>query len=140
MLSLKRKNLGFTLIELLIVVVVISILAGIGLTALGRAQRSARDGDRRSDIETIRGALEEFYADNNRYPSTGIGPMTSALEGGGHIGDVPDDPDPTKNYSYEQLASGQAYCIAADLEAPKPDDPAGTCNGTTFDYVKRQND
>src|SRR3989304_10198120 len=140
MLSLKRKNLGFTLIELLIVVVVISILAGIGLTALGRAQRSARDGDRRSDIETIRGALEEFYADNNSYPSTGIAAMTLDLEGGGHIGDVPDDPDPSLNYDYEQLASGQGYCIAAGREDPRPEDPSGTCNGTSYDYVKDQID
>lgn len=130
----KRKTSGFTLIELLIAIAVISILAGIGLTSLERANRTARDGERRSDIETIRGALEDYYAKYNRYP-----PSLSSLTGS-FLAVLPDDPDPDKNYYYNSTDQNQTYCIASDLEAPKPEDPSGECGGTNHNYVKRQND
>ena len=136
----KKSILGFTLIELLIAISIVAILSSIGLASLSRANRSARDSQRRSDIESIRGALEEYYASNNNndYPSGSLAVMSSILESGGFIGDVPEDPTPSQTYTYN--GGGQTYCIAADLEAPpSPNPDAGTCLGG-HTYVKKQND
>ncbi len=49
---------GFTLIELMVVVSIIAFLAVIGVAAFSNAQKTARDGRRRADIEAIAAALE----------------------------------------------------------------------------------
>ena len=63
-----KKN-GFTMIELLVVVAIIGILAGIGIASYGSANKKARDGKRKADIESIRSALEMYKADKDFYPS-----------------------------------------------------------------------
>jgi len=64
---------GFTLIELLIVVAIISILISIGATSYLRAQKNGRDGQRKSDLGIVASGLEQYYADNNKYPQSGTG-------------------------------------------------------------------
>lgn len=62
---------GFTLIELLVVIVILGILAGIVVFAVGditdRGQTSACDSDRKA-IET---AEEAYFADHNSYATVG---------------------------------------------------------------------
>lgn len=62
---------GFTLIELLVVIAIIGILASIITASLGAARAKGRDARRLGDIRTIQLALDEYYNDNNTYP-TGI--------------------------------------------------------------------
>lgn len=71
MSSISRDNnvRGFTIVELLIVIVVIGILAAITIVAYNGVQQRARDATRRSDIASIRKALEMFHADNSGYPN-----------------------------------------------------------------------
>lgn len=57
---------GFTLIELMVVVSIIAFLSVIGITAFSNAQKQARDGRRRADIDAIATALE-----SNRDPIAG---------------------------------------------------------------------
>jgi len=49
---------GFTIVELLIVIVVIAILASISIVAYNGIQQRARDTARKSDLSSIRNALE----------------------------------------------------------------------------------
>lgn len=49
---------GFTLVELLVVIAIISILAVIGVSVYSGAQGQARDGKRRSEINTIAKSIE----------------------------------------------------------------------------------
>jgi len=65
-----RKHQGFTIVELLIVIVVIAILAAISIVAYNGIQQRARDGQRKSDIETITKALELYYIDNGAFPQS----------------------------------------------------------------------
>ena len=65
-----RQKHGFTIVELLIVIVVIAILAAITIVAYNGIQQRARDTDRKSDISTIKKALEIYYAENGNYPSS----------------------------------------------------------------------
>ncbi|MEX0621385.1 MAG: prepilin-type N-terminal cleavage/methylation domain-containing protein [Candidatus Woykebacteria bacterium] len=126
---------GFTLIELLIVIAIIAILISIGLAAFTRAQSQARDGQRKADIETIRGALEQYYSDNNAYPDTAT--WVADLQGSGgspvYLREVPKAPGDVA-FCYQQTASGQNYNIGDDLETGSGTaGPCGNYNLTAQD-------
>lgn len=65
-----RNESGFTLIELMIVMVIITILAGIGLAVYGNSLRSAKEATLKEDLFRMRDAINQYYADKNRYPAT----------------------------------------------------------------------
>lgn len=61
---------GFTLIELLVVIAIIGILSAIGLVSLNGAREKARDSKARSDLATVRTALQLYTDDNsNQFPA-----------------------------------------------------------------------
>ncbi len=128
--SLKSQIfLGFTLIEMLVVIAIIGILTTIISAGFIRAQKMARDSQRKSHMTAYRGALE-LYANANGgiYPiqsptavdldSSCLGLLTA-----GFLGVCPLDPrqdtDPTNPiyYHYESSASGDKYCVWAGLES-----------------------
>lgn len=53
------KYYGFTLVELLVVIVITSVLAAAVLVYLGETRPMARDARRKSDLQTIKQALEK---------------------------------------------------------------------------------
>ena len=70
MVSLKQKaQSGFTIVELLIVIVIIGILAGLVVTQFINANQSARDSERKTDINSIANQLEAYYARAGGYPA-----------------------------------------------------------------------
>lgn len=69
-----KQQEGFTLIELLIVVAIIAILAGIGLSNYMDAQARSRAAVVANDLRVLAGALEAYRVDHNRYPpAAGVG-------------------------------------------------------------------
>jgi prepilin-type N-terminal cleavage/methylation domain-containing protein len=62
-----RKNKGFTLIELLVVIAIIGILAILIFLALGRAQKGARDSQRKAGCRDIATAEAMYYDANKSY-------------------------------------------------------------------------
>jgi general secretion pathway protein G len=60
---------GFTLVELLIVVTIIGILAGIAVVQTKRAQQKALETALKADLYEMRKAIDNFYADKQRYPT-----------------------------------------------------------------------
>lgn len=64
------SSFGFTLMELLVVIVIISLLAGIGGMVYTSARRSGRDSTRQADLKRIQNALEIYYSDHrpHKYP------------------------------------------------------------------------
>lgn len=64
------KRHAFTLIELLIVVAIIAILAAIAVPNFLEAQVRAKTSRAKSDIRTLKTALEAYYVDNNAYIPT----------------------------------------------------------------------
>ncbi len=65
----KQSQSGFTLIELIVVVTIIGILAGIAIVQVRYAQRKAQESALRADLYEMRKAIDDFYADKQRYPS-----------------------------------------------------------------------
>lgn len=60
---------GFTLIEVLTTITIIGILVAITSVVYSSSLKRSRDGQRKTDIDTIKNALEQYYLDNHRYPS-----------------------------------------------------------------------
>jgi prepilin-type N-terminal cleavage/methylation domain-containing protein len=81
---------GFTLIELLIVIGIIAILIGLLFPAFKGVQDQARRTQAKNDLTQIVTAVNAFYTEYGRYPTTATtdatatyGPGGSATENGG---------------------------------------------------------
>ena len=64
-----RQNRGFTLIELMIVMAIITILAGIGLSLYANSIRRANEAALTQDLVEMRKSIDEYYADKNKWPA-----------------------------------------------------------------------
>ena len=61
-MHIRRGYKGFTLIELMVVIVIIGLLSSLATTSYLRAQTSARDNTRKTDISALSAAIETYYA------------------------------------------------------------------------------
>ena len=61
---------GFTLMEMMIVMVLIVILAGIGLSVYGSSVQRAKEATLKEDLFRMRDAIDQYYADKNKYPGS----------------------------------------------------------------------
>lgn len=70
LLRRRRTQGGFSLIELIVVVTIIGILAGIALINVRTAQTKAREAALKENLFQMRKAIDNFYADKQRYPAS----------------------------------------------------------------------
>ena len=61
---------GFTLIELLVVISLIFTLSGIALVNYQSSVRRTREAVLKQDLFRMRDAIDQFYADKNKYPAS----------------------------------------------------------------------
>ena len=66
--DLWRTRAGFTLVELLVVMMIIVILAGTGLALYSTSVTKANEAALLQDLSVMRRALDDYYADKNKYP------------------------------------------------------------------------
>jgi len=66
---MRKSASGFTLVELAIVIVVMSILATVTVSAFIDVQARARDAQRDAAVSTIRKALDTYRVANGGYPT-----------------------------------------------------------------------
>jgi len=127
---------GFTLIELLVVISIIMILVAIGMTSYQNAQKSGRDGRRKADLKQVQSALEMYRADNNFYPSSTGGAISSVLDIlriNNYISSLPEDPKTGNLYYYVSASPYSTYNLCAyientndpDVKSPSPLSPCG---------------
>ena len=65
---------GFTLVELLVVIVILGVLAGVVVFAVGGISNNSVKSACAADVATIQTAEDAYFAQNNvTYPSNGSG-------------------------------------------------------------------
>jgi len=160
MVSLKQKSQsGFTIVELLIVIVIIGILAGLVVTQFVNANQSARDSERKTDLNSLASQLEVYNGRAGGYPTLAnmndpAWRKANELSAGDN-GKAMIDPQgasvtdlqaaPTKQrYSYQPLDSTGANCTSGmtDVTGEAVDPaPASPCtNYTLTAYLENKND
>jgi len=78
LISMKRN--GFTIVELIVVISIMGILLILGVVNLTGSQVSARDSERKTDIENIAVHLESYYISNSNPDSeSGSYPTTTMM-------------------------------------------------------------
>jgi len=110
---------GFTLIELLVVIGILAVLLAITLIAINPANQFAKANNtkRRSDVNAILNAVNQYMADNKGVLPTGIGTTPSTIADTGadlctvlvprYIAALPVDPQ--TNSGAEVIDCGAAY-------------------------------
>jgi len=68
-MKVAARNQGFTLIELLVVMMIIVILAGTGTMLYTNSITKANEAALLQDLTVMRRALDDYFADKNKYPS-----------------------------------------------------------------------
>ena len=69
----KAKSNSFTLVELLVVISIIGLLAGLGLPAINGAIQAGKRAEVASMAESIKTAVNAFYAEYSQYPTNSSG-------------------------------------------------------------------
>src|SRR5258708_18297603 len=83
----RTGNAGFTLVELLIVISLISILAAMGLVQYKNSVVSTKEAVLHTDLFRMRDAIDQYYADKGKYPSS-----LDSLVTDGYLRNLPEDP------------------------------------------------
>jgi general secretion pathway protein G len=65
-----RRDEGWTLIEMLVVLSLVMILASMALTQYKNQVQYAKEASLRSDLFQMRDAIDQYYADKNKYPES----------------------------------------------------------------------
>ena len=78
---MSRRSKGFTLMELLVVMVIIALLVGLLLPALGRAREEARKTQCRSNLRQIGLAMTMYCSDNRGWTPAVYGWAVDAANG-----------------------------------------------------------
>jgi general secretion pathway protein G len=83
---------GFTLIELMIVMAIMGILISIAQPSLKQSIVKAREAVLREDLYQLRDALDQFYADNGKYPAALQDLVNSQDHSKSYLRGIPKDP------------------------------------------------
>jgi general secretion pathway protein G len=59
---------GFTLVELLLVLFVVALLASLVAPVVTKSVEQAKEATLKEDLQVMRKAIDDFYADTGRYP------------------------------------------------------------------------
>jgi general secretion pathway protein G len=69
-LKLKKVFAGFTLIELMVVMTVIALLISIAVPRYFHSIDNAKEATLKQSLSVMREAIDKYYGDNERYPSS----------------------------------------------------------------------
>jgi general secretion pathway protein G len=117
----RDRGAGFTLVELLVVLVILGLIMGLaGPRVLGYLT-SSRERAAKLQIEALSSALDLFFLDNGRYPSTSEGlqslvvrPPTVERWGGPYLKQASLPADPWgRPYEYRVPGAKSAYRITS---------------------------
>ena len=112
--AMRRR--AFTLIELVVVILILAILAALIVPRVVGRTGDAKRAKAATDISTLRGAIQQFRADNDKYPDTLQDLRTRPSDGGdGWHGPYLDKEIPTdpwgNEYDYQISNDGNDYTV-----------------------------
>jgi len=96
----RRSAHGFTIIELLIVITIIVILASMGMVSYRNSVTRAREAVLKEDLFRMRDAIDQFHADQNKYPAS-----LDELVKEGYLREVPEDPVTRSRETWQAVAA-----------------------------------
>jgi general secretion pathway protein G len=96
---IRLNSRGFTLIELMIVVSIIGILAAIAVPNYRWSVIKAREAVLREDLYNLRNVIDQFNADQGKYPDT-----LAELSEKKYLRELPKDPFTGKNDTWVTVA------------------------------------
>ena len=105
---------GFTLLELMIVLAIMGILLTIAQPSLKYTIVRAREAVLKEDLFQMREAIDQYYADNSKYPPSLRDLINTQEKSKSYLRDIPLDP----------ITGAADWIVVA---------PEGTEEGTVFD-------
>jgi prepilin-type N-terminal cleavage/methylation domain-containing protein len=138
----KKYFSGFTLVEVMIVLSAIAILATFAIAFMPMQIYKANDAKRKSDIDRIQIAAEEYEKDNNCYPASVVcTPSDTGLQP--YLESIPCDPKSHTSYYYqaEDVSCPKWFRIYTVLQnTHDPSIVSGIGPGNAYNYYQDSND
>ncbi|HTV02964.1 MAG TPA: type II secretion system protein [Luteitalea sp.] len=110
-----RGRRGFTLLELMVVMALIVVLAGMAMASYRNSVTLAQEAVLAEDLFRMRDAIDQYYADKNKYPSS-----LSTLVTDGYLRALPDDPFTQSSSTWQE--------VPAEPDASNPTAEPGVYN------------
>jgi general secretion pathway protein G len=123
------SSAGFTLIEVLIVITLIVVLASMGMASYTNSVQRSREAVLREDLFRMRDAIDQYYADKNKYPQALADLVTEK-----YLREIPKDPITNSADTWTT--------VPAEVDAANPAAEPGVYNvksgseGTSLDGTK----
>lgn len=105
----QRRRRGFTLLELMVVMALIVVIAGIAMASYRNSVTLAQEAVLAEDLYRMRDAIDQYYADKNKYPAT-----LEALVSEGYLRAIPQDPFTKATDTWQEVPA-----------EPDPNNPGG---------------
>lgn len=117
----RYSQAGFTLVELIVVMVIISLLLTIAVPRYLDSMARAKEAVLRSDLFTMREAIDKYYGDRARYPDS-----LQELVSERYLRKLPPDPFTDSAGSWitvppEDPAKGEVYDVRSGAEGSSRD-------------------
>lgn len=111
-----KKEAGFTLIELMVVVLIIAILVAIAVPVFSSARESAWRRTCQSNLRTIDGAVQTYYASYDSLPAGFVNTVNDShpLVVGGFLKRAPECPK-----ARSENGPGQYYNLTGSITNPQ---------------------
>lgn len=111
-----HRQSGLTLIEILVVVAILLLLLVALFRLLSSGTNRARDAQRKSDLNDIKLAFEDYYNDHQRYPSQDSLSDCNSDTLQPYLKSVPCDPVTGEPYLYFVSSGNNSYRVLSILE------------------------
>ena len=123
-----RLSRGFTLLEIIIAISLIAFFITLPILAYSSYLKKTRDVQRKNSINQVQAALEQYRANNGKYPPTDT--WKDVLVSQGYLPSIPKDPMDGQSvtgesgvyygFDYSASADGQSYQLTGRLEENQP--------------------